>query len=428
MITHSGAPPPELEENVIAWKEKTRTNVGSAKKMLLEIQQAVVTLEQNEALKIETQAKEKKRQEAIAAAKLERKRKEEARLKEEEKRRQLMEDQRKHKAALKHAKLEEAEALKVATAAFKSTGEQEQKAQAKSRRTIAARDISCKLLGAILECQHGCSKKFGDLKVCKKRMAVRETRPHEESFEDRVDIALAKELQTLTGGREMLWALCEECEQVKEQIDRTRHLLVTDTSRTKVVERLQNSSSLPTLQLQRPSTANLRMKKAASASKLERPITPTLAINESSSNAEIMQVSAPLLRRALDLVMSVNAAVAKSDDECTKATSATTAALDRRKAETLTLIESLRAQIAEVKNTIWLSERKLVGLRRRSRHIDKTEDDAAATNKQVMDAEDMIFDLKELQQTLEEDLRKKNAAFKIDEWCRILTKSRAAGE
>mmetsp|Transcript_38121 Transcript_38121/g.113847 ORF Transcript_38121/g.113847 Transcript_38121/m.113847 type:complete len:459 (+) Transcript_38121:3-1379(+) len=404
-----GTPP-----NAHVWKSKTMSYLGEAKRRAEEVRRAVEALEQNETAKIEAQIREKKRQEALAAAERERKLQEEARRREEETKAKVRELMKLHRETLEREKRAEAEALKEATAEFLAFGEEERKAKELGRRTTSIRDMTLKLLSATLELQHECSKKFGIMTVCKKRMVMREKRPQEESFRDQVDEALAHEWQTLVTSRERLQALSRDCEQLRERMERTRHLFTTGASRGNVATRLQKSASLPSLTASRPRSS------------------PTMALEEdpdrNPSSNHLMESSGPLLGQAAELVQTVGAAIAKSEDECSRATNSVTTALDRRRAETEELIKGLRGQRTEILGTITDAEKRIVGLQRRSIRVDKTEEDAAATKKQLRDAERLVAHLKEVKEQMEEDLRKKVAALKVDESCRTLTKVRAGAD
>merc|ERR1719203_1832048 len=97
------------------------------------------------------------------------------------------------------------------------------------------------------KCMHECRMKFSALKVCEMRLAMRETRPQQESFRDKVDEALEKELQVLNAARDELLQCAKAGEQVKNEILEVQALLTTGTSRENVTKRMQKSSSLPAL-------------------------------------------------------------------------------------------------------------------------------------------------------------------------------------
>lgn len=394
------------DEEVLApsgreWKSATFATVDHTRDCVNQVKEAVRVLEQQEADRVAAIKAERKRQRLLAEA-AEKQRREAIEAEREKNYKRLQaEELARQQNLVRQRKQAESAAIRAATANFKRMTKAEKDAKEKERVKENLKDTSTRLLENVLECQHLRSKLWGALKLCEKRRTIRESRPPAEKFPDDVDQALEHELQTLTVSRDGLKALAKRGNDVRGEMQAVYTQLNFKQSREKSTCRMVRPSSAPSL-------------------------LPALD-QEPPQNDGVLQEAIAFTVEATGLAKQTANARKQISTQCDRAAAMVNSSLDRRKADLGELIEKLLQQKSDAEKTIADAERRVQRLKDRFWHSSLGGDAHAAKEEQLISAENLIHSLGSLKNTLARDLSNKYQALKIDESCRLFTKTTAGG-
>jgi len=412
------------DEGQSAWKSKTDEKLDQAKAAKEQVRKALEDLEQKHAVKMEAIAAERLRQEKQAAAEAARaKRLQEEKVRAEFKRQQAAGLQAK-KDAVRQGKKDEGNALKAATASFHAANRANHLAAVRAKRIFEMNRSDSYLQNSYIACFKQYRMWYVDEKKCEMRLEAREKRPESELFVDSVQTALEKEAKVLKEARADLKNLVDEGEKIISEMAETTFLLKSGSSRENVMDRC---SKLEATQLMKsssaPSLPDINPKKMPERKPSAKDFLGTLTSNNSAPSYEdLLDKAHELTGKAFVLAAECSQVLENCRKSCAKATASSNGALDQRKSEIGVLRKALEQEKLDAEGSIKDASMRLTMLKMKASHHSPTQEE----EDEVQAAEGMVQELQEMKVMLVEDWRCKHAAFKIDEWCRNLTPTRAA--
>lgn len=383
---------PESHE---AWVGSTTKTLAEGKDCTQKLRSMLEEFEQREKDKIAREAAERRRKALLAAQA------EERRLREIEEQRQLAFKKSQadalgaQQALVKQGKLDEAEAIKEATRRFLEESRREREAKEKHKQLEDLRVYTKKILGAILACKKTSSMLFSLLKVCEKRMEMRDDMPVQERFKDEVHAALEEQHALLILSRQKLHRFCLQAHEIKDEMKRVMVLIATDRSRENVVRRMEKTLSLPSLHAQ--------------------SLTSVLTVPEVEPLSELLEKSRGEIKRAHAVILISEKMIKDTNDACDAAEAKVNANLDLRKADTDALRKHIAEHRKEVEAMISDADARISG------------SIGVAEEHELQKAEEIARQCQDIKSRLDDDYRNKMSALKIDSSCRTLTKVRAGG-
>jgi len=354
----------------------------------------------------------------------------------------------------------------------------------KQQQYIYIKEAIKKLGKAVLECLHESRTKFCLLKVAEMRMEMRTKRPASENFKDYVSDALAAEWKVMETARKELVDYANKGEEAQAELVEIKECFVTFPSIKNVAYRkvqtaaaaaarikadeeedakiekrrqervanegarlaakgMKQSNSLPAISS--PNNGNMDNTKGSASSTLIKikkseidSTVPTCnpRLNNSRTRGEelagttqqqLLDKSAALVDKGTKLFLKMLEVIDKQKQLCAEANDTSVAALDKRYRETKALKKDLERQYTDACNVINDAERWVSKLRKREifglpRELGggMPEKDA----KEVVAAEGQLAELEGAKLHIEEDIRSKQLALKIEESCKTLVTTR----
>lgn len=404
-----------------AWKGNSEAKLDQARDTKDKVRKALEDLEQKQADKIAKIAAQRRHEELLAAAAAARaKREQEERVRAEFKKRQAAELQAK-KDSVKQGKRDEANALKAATANYKAARRAEYLATQRAKRIFEMQRSESFLQNANIACYKQYRMWYVAVQTCEMRLEAREKRPPSELFVDNVQAMLEKEHSTLKEARAALKGLVDEAERLGTEMAETHSLLTTGCSRENVMCRtkklemsrsVSKSSSAPSLPVIVPKMPNSP----------KNFMMTMFGGNDTPSQEELLNRVKEETGKAFELSTECAQVLENCRKNVTTAMARSNAALDHRRAEIAEIRKSLEQEKLDAEGSIRDASARLSMLKMRASHHPQTQEE----QDEILLAEGLVKELHEHKLILLEDWRCKSAAFKIDEWCRNLTPTRAA--
>jgi len=299
-----------------------------------------------------------------------------------------------------------------------------------------------------LRAQHAQRARWSAIKVNEWRWELRTRRPEQEKFDDHLQQALHEENTTLHAARKELGELVAEVAQMQEALESARKRVV----RRLTMNQLPNTAlckhkdwGLFSATSQEGETNRPETPKKAQAtgqdpggepgSPSSVPSSPQGGLGSSPSSPsgvarlenqeELLSHAAALskaagpdklgLEQPTSLISRVDAAIPRCEKACEKAMAAVSSSLGKRTEETRQIRAELEGQLDEMTQAIKAAETSI--FRSQARHT--TANDGVVSGK-AAGTEGMLAKLREAKNVLEEEIRCKMAAYKIDDQCRRL--------
>jgi len=290
--------------------------------------------------------------------------------------------------------------------------------------------------------------------MCEARLEMRERRPPQERFQDHVHAALVSEHKILTGARAEIDALSKKAEKSHAELKAVQLRLAKGAARREAnikraatKPKLKSSLSLPML-VKAPSEPPSPSNAAAPTSPSNAPQSPKYAPLSPSmtrltenpderalsgvSIQDLIKLARERAKSALSMSEKCADALHKNSEQCDKATANVVASLEKRRTENIALKEQLTSQHKEVTQTVLAAEELIARLKmaqmvaasptNRNEAPPSEAEQKAAEEKwaELQSTEAALVELKTAKGLIEDDIRRKTAAMKIDESCKIL--------
>mmetsp|Transcript_122183 Transcript_122183/g.317510 ORF Transcript_122183/g.317510 Transcript_122183/m.317510 type:complete len:477 (-) Transcript_122183:69-1499(-) len=274
--------------------------------------------------------------------------------------------------------------------------------------------------------------RFACLKVCERRLELRQGRPARELFHDATQDALERERQVLNNARKELLQAQGEARRTLDELKAIR----SDLSRETGSRRLAMHHDLATM---RSTLVPVPMMSSSPSSSSAAPAHGCMGLSTSASAPSLVagaeQHEAPSstfgsanpqqqIQRSVLLVESVYALKRRSEhmivkirEESRAATKRVAEALAKRTKELSDMKKQFEAHLADVEHTHAKAERALAVEEAR---VDPTAEDATQQERLEI-LRSAVRDLASSKENLTEDLRNKIAALDIDNSCRRCT-------
>lgn len=412
------------DEGQCAWKSKTDEKLDQARTSKEQVRKALLDLEQKHADKMEAIAAERLRQERQAAAAAARaKREQEEKVRAEFKRQQAASLKAK-KDAVRQGKKDESAALKAATANFQAAKRADHLATLRAKRIFEMQRSDSAMQNSCIACFKQYRMWYVDEKKCEMRLEAREKRPASELFVDTVQTALEKEAKVLKEARAALKQHADEGEKLCSEMAETTALLKSGSSRENVIERFSKQEATQLMQSSSaPSLPAINPKKMPERKPSAKDFMGTLTSSISAPSYEdLLEKAHELTGKAWVLAAECSQVLENCRKSCAKVTSASNVAFDQRKSEIDALRKALEQEKLDTEGSVKDASMRLTMLKMKASHHAQTQEE----EDEIQAAEGLVQELQDMKVMLVEDWRCKHAAFKIDEWCRNLTPTRAA--
>lgn len=303
----------------------------------------------------------------------------------------------------------------------------------------------------LFQLQRAQRAKWAPLNVCERRLEIRDQRPLQELVRDHLGEALEHERQTLIEARHELADQIEATKETLSVMDAIKNELLVDLQHLRQAHRhdraVANAEALGagTDRLVLPGLTQRDVR----LSQVPVPKTDEVRV--------ILDKALKTEENAMRLCNACDAAMLNTKRECQKASAQSVASMSRRIAETAELKKRLEEQVAETDATVTQAERQLQRTKKElhhnrtllSRHITMIEQQSklsgmhnmvgsdlemqmqhlkkvvdANTNK-VNETKRLVENLLESKRQMNDDLRCKNQALKIDDSCMKVTPRKA---
>lgn len=287
-----------------------------------------------------------------------------------------------------------------------------------------------------IRAQHAQRAKWSGIKVCDWRLELRAKRPPSEQFSDHLQQALEKESQTLHAARLQMAEQAALTAKMQENMESVVHSVNRRLSESLLPSKAlckhkhwglfnETSGSSPSAATAATAVeAALAEGATAAPEELadvgEGAVAAAAPGSSATSKAdirleteeEVLARAAQLQREAAKLTKQVDKAISKSEQECEAAMRAVAQSLAKRTVETREIRSKLEGQLDEISRAITAAETSLFKAKTRFH----TSTDGTVSGK-TASTEVLLEKLKEAKSSLEEELRCKIAAHKIDEQC-----------
>jgi len=235
-----------------------------------------------------------------------------------------------------------------------------------------------------LHLQHERSSTWSLLKACEWRLELRSRRPPKENWKDHVQEALHKEKQILESTREEMKIRAKQVADMMQDLQKRKNTLGKEMG----VTRLANSEP--------PSS----------------PSSPAASLPKEDTQM--------LVKRALQICKDVPLEIGKATQECAKAGEKVITSLNKKIIETTELKNKVEHQVMELSKMIQGAERTVLKVIRRN------ENPEGHCKEQIKNSHKLLDKLRAKKQDLDDELRCKMIALKIDESCKRTSPEKAA--
>jgi len=258
--------------------------------------------------------------------------------------------------------------------------------------------------------------RFADLKVCEKRLQLRERRPPRENFRDAVEEALDRERGVLERSRQDLLSLEAEAQQFLTDLQAMRAELSRDTG----ARRLQVESELA--QMRMATGASVSLPEVDNKNTQPHQVIKLLSEEEAKS---LKQRSIAVIRKARELPDRADVMLARIRQEAQQCTHRAARQLAVKTRELGEFKKILEENIRGVAATLTQAR---MALSKEEGRLETVMGDKALqeTQERVNNLTAMVQELQDSHKGLVEELRCKVAALDIDNSCRRVTPQAAA--
>ncbi|CAJ1364679.1 unnamed protein product, partial [Effrenium voratum] len=265
--------------------------------------------------------------------------------------------------------------------------------------------------GSVTRLVHMRYARFADLKVCEKRLQLRERRPARENFADSVDEALNRERAVLERARQDLLTLEAEAQRYLSDLQAMRIELSRDTG----ARRLQVESEL----------AHMRSATGPSLPEVNKPAHQVIKLLTEEEAKSLKERSVAVIARSNQLPGRAERLTLRIRQEGEQATKRSGKQLAAKTRELSEFKKHLEENIRGVEHT---HSQACQALTKEEGRLETVMGDKALqdTKMRVEELRAMVQELQQTQQALVEELRCKAAALEIDNSCRRVTPQAAA--
>lgn len=253
--------------------------------------------------------------------------------------------------------------------------------------------------------QHSRYAQHGALKVCERRLELRENCPGIDPSSDYTHQALHYEWQTLSFARHDLLALEWEVKLALESLQAMRSCLSQDFAKRKHAAELCRS--------------NIVSAQQAAAHGQTGGGHLSDAHGEAAEDKSVLLRAMAMLAAAEGLGSRCTEVVQRTGRECRTAATRTESSLQQRVAEVEEAGKNLRKQACEVDYTIALAERSLTQASKKL--------DVSGRASQIDSTKALLEELRLARQNLQVEIQQKFSQLTIDESCRKVTPQSASG-